>query len=71
MTAKELDTMVNAMRTEKHEVNTRKEITDSIYYLYRGLRAIEKDELARQLLELYTEIDGIGTDEIVKIGTFR
>ena len=71
MTAKELDTMVNAMRTRYHEVNARTDVTDSIYYLWKGLRAIGKDNLAEKLNELYSEIDGIDTDEIVKIGTFR
>lgn len=71
MNAKELDTMVNSMRTHRHEVNSRVEITDSIYYLWRGLRAIDRDELAEKLLELYTEIDGVDTSELVKLGTFR
>lgn len=71
MTAKELDIMVNAMRTHRHEVNSRMEITDSIYYLWRGLRAIDRDDLAEKLLELYTEIDGVDTSELVKLGTFR
>ena len=71
MNAKELDTMVNAMRTHRHKVNSRSEITDSIYYLWRGLRAIDRDELAEKLLELYTEIDGVDTSELVKFGTFR
>lgn len=71
MTAKELDTMVNAMRTKHHSVETRMEITDTIYYLNRGLRAIGRNDLAEELLELYTEIDGIDTGEIVKIGTFK
>ena len=71
MTAKELDKMANAMRTQYHEVNSRKDVTDAIFYLYRGLRAIERNDLARKLVELYTEIDGIETDEIVKMGTFN
>ena len=71
MTAKELDTMVNAMRTKYNNVDTRSDITDAIYYLRRGLLAIEKDDLAEKLLELYVEIDGVDTSEIVKIGTFR
>lgn len=71
MNAKELDTMVNSMRTHRHEVNSRVEITDSIYYLWRGLRAIDRNELAEKLLELYTEIDGVDTNELIKLGTFR
>ena len=71
MTAKELDTMVNAMRTRYNNVDTRSDITDAIYYLRRGLLAIEKDDLAEKLLELYVEIDGVDTSEIVKLGTFR
>ena len=71
MTAKELDTMVKAMRTKYNNVDTRSDITDSIYYLRRGLLAIEKDDLAEKLLELYVEIDGVATSEIVKLGTFR
>lgn len=71
MTAKELDTMVNAMRTKYHDVNTRKEVIDTLFYLYKGLRAIERNELAEKLVELYAEIDSIDTSEIVKMGTFR
>ena len=71
MKAEELNTMVNAMRSKYHEVNTRAEITDTLYYLYKGLKAIERNELAEKILELYTEIDGIDTNEIIKIGTFN
>ena len=71
MTAKELDTMANAMRTQYHKVNMRSDITDSIFYLFKGLKAIGRDELAAQLNELYAEIDGIETEDIIKIGTFR
>jgi hypothetical protein len=71
MTAKELDTMVNAMRTQYHNVNARTDVTDVIFYLCKGLRAIERIDLAEKLTELYSEIDGIDTDEIVKIGTFK
>lgn len=71
MTAKELDIMVNAMRTRYHKVDTRVDVTDSIFYLCKGLRAIGKYELAEKLNELYAEIEGIDTGEIVKIGTFR
>lgn len=71
MTAKELDTMVNAMRSKNNEINTRMDVTDTLYYLQKGLNAIGRTELAESLVELYTEIDGIDTVEIVKIGTFR
>lgn len=71
MTAKELDTMVNAMRSKNNEINTRMDVTDTLYYLQKGLNDIGRTELAESLVELYTEIDGIDTGEIVKIGTFR
>ena len=71
MTAKELDIMVNAMRTRHHKVDTRIDVTDPIYYLWKGLHAIGRDDLAEKLNELYAEIDGIDTGEIMKIGTFR
>ena len=71
MTATELDTMVNAMRTRYHKVDTRVDVTDSIFYLCKGLRAIGREDFAEKLNELYAEIDGIDTSEIVKIGTFR
>ena len=71
MNAKELDTMVKAMRGKYNKVYSRSEITDTIYYLYRGVKAIEKNELAEQLLELYMEIDSVDTSELVEIGTFR
>ena len=71
MTEKELDVMVNAMRTRLHDVETRSDITDTLFYLCKGLRAIERNELAEKLVELYTEIDSIDTSEIVKMGTFR
>lgn len=70
MAAKELDTMVNAMRTKHHQVNTRAELTDAIFYLYKGLKAIEKNDLVDELVALYTEIDGIDTNEIIKMKTF-
>ena len=71
MTEKELDVMVNAMRTRLHDVETRSDITDTLFYWCKGLRAIERNELAEKLVELYTEIDSIDTSEIVKMGTFR
>lgn len=71
MTAKEFDTMVNAMRSQTHKVNTRSDVENTLYYLQKGLRAIGRIEMANSLTELYAEIDGIETDEIVKNGTFR
>lgn len=71
MTAKELDTMVNAMRTKHHQVNTRAQLTDTIFYLYKGLKAIEKKDLADELATLYAEIDAIDTSQIIKMGTFK
>lgn len=71
MKAKELDTMVKAMRSKYNKVYSRSEIQDTIYYLYKGIKAIGKDELAKELLELYMEIDSVNTNELVEIGTFR
>lgn len=71
MTAKEFDKMVNAMRTKYHKVNTRMDVENTLFYLYKGLYAIGRYEIADTLLELYTEIDSIDTDELVKLGTFN
>lgn len=71
MKAKELDTMVNAMRSRKNKFNARVDVTDTIWYLEKGLRAIGRNELADELIKLYEEIEIIDTNEIVKIGTFR
>lgn len=71
MTAKELDTMVNAMRTKHNSVDSRMDLEDVIWYLSKGIQAIGREKLARALLELYTEIDGVDTGEIIKIGTFK
>lgn len=71
MTAKELDTMVGAMRTQYHKVNQRTDVTDAIFYLWRGLHAIGREDLCEKLNELYYEIDGIDTEEVIKEGTFR
>ncbi len=71
MTAKQLDKMVNAMRSTRNKINSRMDVEDAIYNLYKGLYAIERNEVADKLLELYTEIDSIDTNEIVKLGTFR
>lgn len=70
MTAKELDVMINTMRNQRNKINSRMDIEDTLYYLYKGLYAIGKYEIADKLLELYTEIDSIDTDEIIKLGTF-
>lgn len=71
MTAKQLDKMVNTMRSPRNKINSRIDIEDTIYNLYKGLYAIGRYEIADELLELYTEIDGIDTNEIVKLGTFK
>jgi hypothetical protein len=71
MTAKELNTMVNAMRTKYNRVDSRMRLEDTIYYLSKGLHAIGKNELAEALDKLYSEIDEIDTDELIEIGTFR
>ena len=71
MTAKELDTMVKAMRTKYNEVNARGDITNMLFYLHKGLCAIDRKELAQKLADLYAEIDNVDTTEITKIGTFR
>ena len=71
MTATELDVMVNAMRTKYNKVESRLRLEDSIYYMSKGLRAIGRNELAEELDKLYSEIDEIDTDELIKTGTFR
>ena len=71
MTAKELDVMVNAMRTKHNKVESRMRLEDSIFYLSKGLRAIGRNELSEALDELYSEIDVIDTDELIGVGTFR
>ena len=71
MKAKELDTMVNAMRSRKNKFNARIDVTDIIWDLHEGLNAIGRNELAKELIKLYAEIEEIDTEEIVKIGTFR
>lgn len=71
MTAKELDTMVNAMRTKYNDVESRIDVTDPLYYLSKGLVAVGRNELAARLMDLCYEIDNIETSEIVKLGTFR
>lgn len=71
MTAKELDTMVNAMRTKYNKVESRLRLEDPIYYLSKGLRAIGRNELAEELDKLYAEIDEVDSSELIEIGTFR
>lgn len=70
MTAQELDTMVQAMRTRYNIVEARTDVTDPLYYLSKGLVAMGRNELAAQINELCYEIDRIDTSEIVEIGTF-
>ena len=71
MTAKELDTMVKAMNTKYHKVESRLSLEDGIYYLQKGLFAIGKIDLGIKLAELYSEIDSIDTNELIKLGTFN
>lgn len=70
MTAEKLDTMVKTMRSYK-KIERRIDVLDDIYILYKGLKAIKKDDIARKLIELYEEIDMIDTNEVVKMGTFK
>lgn len=69
MTAQELDTMVQAMRTRYNAVEGRTDVTDHIHYLIQGLHAIERHDLASKLWDLYCEIENIETEEIINIGT--
>ena len=71
MTAKELDIMVNAMRSKRNKINSRMDVEDAVFYLYKGLYAIGRYKIADKLLELYTEIDSIDTNELIKMGTFK
>lgn len=71
MNAKELDIMVNAMRTGLDNIKSRMDVTNIIFYLAKGLNRIDKKDLAMMLADLYYEIDGIDTDEIVKLETFK
>lgn len=71
MRAKELDVMVKAMKGKYNKIDTRADITNMLFYLHKGLCAIDRKELAQELANLYAEIDNIETDEIVKLGTFR
>ena len=70
MLAKELDIMVNAMRTNYYGVNSRSELQNDIWHLYEGLKAIGREELANELHKLYFEIEDIDTTELVKLRTF-
>ena len=70
MLAKELDTMVNAMRTKYYKVNSRSQLQNDIWHLYEGLKAIGREELANELHKLYFEIEDIDTEELVKLRTF-
>ena len=71
MTAKELDTMTNAMRSRSHHIESRMDLEDNVYYLVKGLRAIKRNKLADELIKLMYEIDDVPTSEVVAIGTFR
>lgn len=70
MTATELNVMVQSMRTKYHDVKTRADVTEPIYYLWKGIKAIGRHELADELLAMYSEIDSIDTQEIVKLNIF-
>ena len=71
MTAKELDTMVKAMRSKHNKVSTRMDVENTLYYLYKGLSAIGKNDIAKQLIRLYEEVDEISTMSIMEMGTFK
>lgn len=70
MKAKELDQMVKAMRAGGYELKSRTELEHMVFYLWKGVRVLGKEDLAEQLNELYCDIDGIDTDELIKVGTF-
>ena len=70
MTTKELDTMVKTMRNYK-KVERRLDVLDDIYVLYRGFHSINRNDIAKKLLDLYEEIDNIDTSELIKMGTFK
>ena len=70
MLAKELDIMVNAMRTNYYGVNSRSVLQNDIWHLYEGLKAIGREELANELHKLYFEIEDIDTEELVELRTF-
>ena len=70
MLAKELDIMVNAMRTKYYKVNSRSQLQNDIWHLYEGLKAIGREELANELYKLYFEIEDIDTTELVELRTF-
>lgn len=71
MTANELDTMVKAMRTKRNKLETRMDLEDAIWYLYKGLLAIDRKDIARELRKLYEEVDEISTMSLMKVGTFK
>ena len=71
MTAKELDTMVKAMRTRYNKVDTRMDVQNTLYYLYKGLSSIGRNDIAKQLIRLYEEVDEISTASIMEMGTFN
>lgn len=71
MTANELDTMVKAMRTKRNKLETRMDLEDAIWYLHKGLLAIDRKDIARELRKLYEEVDEISTMSLMKVGTFK
>lgn len=71
MTAKELDKMVKAMRTKYNKVETRADLQNTIWCLYKGLFAINRKDVAEELIRLYEEIDKISTVSIMELGTFK
>ena len=71
MTAKELDIMVNEMRSKTNPITSRMNLENNIYYLIKGFRAIKRNDLVEKLDEVLSEIDNVPTDELMKIGTFR
>lgn len=70
MTAKELDTMVRAMRDCGFAVETRIKAEDPVYMLCKGLRAIGRDGLVSELWKLLDEMENVDSSDICKEGTF-
>lgn len=71
MLAEELDAMVNAMRSKYHSIESRTDLSDELFYLSKGLRAIGLSSLAGEIDKLYNQIEMVDTNEIVKLGTFN
>ena len=70
MTAKELTTMVSAMRKQGTDIPTRIAMENHIHRLISGLRSIKRSDLANELEKLYDEIENVDTIELVKTGIF-